>query len=243
MTQIADLIKKMDSAAIYYEGDDCAGTNLWRELKAALPFLPIAVEGKAGLVPAKAAEFSRMVREYGANSDNDHGARMQEDLEMFLMENLCEIEAALISSPGKDGGQEVESVGEAAELARLRAIALDMQAGYVEATERAEEAVKAANALQTEVDLLRSTIDEPASTALVERLTTFDRDYPEFYWHVAKGKNCAGEPLYGAIITRMNGTEIGHGESNVSAEAAFEAAFVHSGLPALYASHPTEGER
>ncbi|MBD9540147.1 hypothetical protein IB276_11850 [Ensifer sp. ENS04] len=50
MTQIADLIKKMDSAAIYYEGDDCAGTNLWRELKAALPFLPIAVEGKAPLL-------------------------------------------------------------------------------------------------------------------------------------------------------------------------------------------------
>lgn len=33
--------------------------------------------------------------------------------------------------PATKGGQEVEAVGEAAELARLRAIALDMQAGYV----------------------------------------------------------------------------------------------------------------
>ncbi len=42
------------------------------------------------------------------------------------------------------------------EIERLRAIAIDMQAGYVEATERAEEAVKAANALQVEVDRLRA---------------------------------------------------------------------------------------
>lgn len=62
-------------------------------------------------------------------------------------------------------------------------------------------------------------------------MVAFERDYPELYWHVAKGKISAGEPLYGAIITLPGGTEIGHGESNVSAEDAFRVAFVNSGLP------------
>ncbi|MBX5089370.1 hypothetical protein [Rhizobium lentis] len=44
------------------------------------------------------------------------------------------------------------------ELARLRAIALDMQAAYVEANNRAETAVVAANALQVEVDQLRKAL-------------------------------------------------------------------------------------
>lgn len=44
---------------------------------------------------AKAAEFSALVREYRSNTDNDHGARLCEDLQDFLMENLCEIEEAL----------------------------------------------------------------------------------------------------------------------------------------------------
>jgi hypothetical protein len=52
------------------------------------------------------------------------------------------------------------------ELARLRAIALDMQDGYVEATERAEEAVKAANALQVEVDRYRAAYPSPQPRAV-----------------------------------------------------------------------------
>lgn len=98
-------------------------------IRSFLSTLPIAGEGKDGLVPAKAAEFSRMVREYRANSDNDHGARMQEDLEMFLMENLCEIEAALISSPGKDGGQEVEAEGDLREALQRLEDCCDQLAG------------------------------------------------------------------------------------------------------------------
>jgi hypothetical protein len=62
-------------------------------------------------------------------------------------------------------------------------------------------------------------------------LGAFERDYPELYWHIAKGKVSAGEPLYGAIITLQGGTEIGHGESNLSAEDAFRIAFLNSGIP------------
>jgi hypothetical protein len=52
----------------------------------------------------------------------------------------------------------------------------------------------------------------------------FDRDHPELYWHIAKGKITAGEPLYGAIITDIRGNELGDGESNVSAVDAFNIA-------------------
>lgn len=64
----------------------------------------------------------------------------------------------------------------------------------------------------------------------------FDRDHPELYWHIAKGKITAGEPLYGAIIVDSRGTELGHGESDVSAIDAFNIAM----LAAAPAKH--EGE-
>ena len=34
-------------------------------------------------------------------------------------------------------------------------------------------------------------------------VAAFEDAYPELYYHIAKGKICAGEPLYGAIITTM----------------------------------------
>lgn len=71
--------------------------------------------------------------------------------------------------------------------------------------------------------------EENAGTSNI--IAAFERDYPELYWHIAKGKVCAGEPLYGAIITLQGGDEIGHGESELSAEDAFRIAFVNSGLP------------
>ncbi len=86
---------------------------------------------------------------------------------------------------------EKAGVGDAQdELARLRAIALDMQSGYIAATERADEAVKAANALQTEVDLLRAALSttKPAQgdgrlaselNAAASLLETLAEDLPE----------------------------------------------------------------
>lgn len=136
-----------------------------------LSTLPIAVEGKEPLDwedPVTRAKVIYRARHLW-NEDQYSCAWSDENREHYMIRAAFELAP---SSPGKDGGQEVGAVGnEAAELARLRAISLDMQAGYIEAKERAEEAVKAANALQTEVDLLRSTIPQPASTALVERLT------------------------------------------------------------------------
>lgn len=61
-------------------------------------------------------------------------------------------------------------------------------------------------------------------------IARFEQAYPELYWHIAKGKICAGEPLYGAIIATMGTTEIGHGESDVSAEEAFRIAVDNAGL-------------
>lgn len=61
-------------------------------------------------------------------------------------------------------------------------------------------------------------------------IAAFEKAYPHYYWHVAKGKVTAGEPLYGAIITTIYGTEVGHGESAESAEAAFVAAIASAGL-------------
>jgi hypothetical protein len=60
----------------------------------------------------------------------------------------------------------------------------------------------------------------------------FDKDHPELYWHIAKGKITAGEPLYGAIITDLRGNELGDGESNVSAIDAFNIAVDDAALPA-----------
>ena len=54
----------------------------------------------------------------------------------------------------------------------------------------------------------------------------FDKAHPELYWHIAKGKVTAGEPLYGAIITDLRGTKLGHGESDVSAIDAFNIAML-----------------
>lgn len=59
----------------------------------------------------------------------------------------------------------------------------------------------------------------------------FDRDHPELYWHLAKGKITAGEPLYGAIITDIRGNELGDGESNISAIDAFNIAVDDAALP------------
>jgi len=63
----------------------------------------------------------------------------------------------------------------------------------------------------------------------------FDREHPEIYWHIAKGKITAGEPLYSAIITDLSGNELGDGESNISAIDAFSIAVEDAGLPALSA--------
>jgi hypothetical protein len=66
-------------------------------------------------------------------------------------------------------------------------------------------------------------------------VAAFEATYPELYYHIAKGKICAGEPLYGAIITTMGATEIGHGESDISADDALRIAIENAGLtvPAL----------
>lgn len=70
----------------------------------------------------------------------------------------------------------------------------------------------------------------PPQPNLRGSIAAFEKAYPELYWHIAKGKICAGEPLYGAIITTIGGTEIGHGESDASAEAAFAIAVAAAGL-------------
>lgn len=76
----------------------------------------------------------------------------------------------------------------------------------------------------------------PAAAARVKDVAgtveAFDRDHPELYWHIAKGKIAAGEPLYGAIITDLRGKELGHGESDASAVDAFNIAVASSSLPA-----------
>lgn len=61
-------------------------------------------------------------------------------------------------------------------------------------------------------------------------VAAFEAAYPELYYHIAKGKICAGEQLYGAIITTMGTTEIGHGESNISADDALRIAIENAGL-------------
>lgn len=68
----------------------------------------------------------------------------------------------------------------------------------------------------------------------------FESAYPELYWHVAKGKIAAGEPLYGAIICTIGGTEIGHGESDESAEEAFRIAVDNAGLSLVASEGSTE---
>lgn len=61
-------------------------------------------------------------------------------------------------------------------------------------------------------------------TNLSGAIASFEAAYPELYWHVAKGKICEGEPLYGAAIFNSNNVEIGHGESDESADEAFRIA-------------------
>ncbi|EPR19728.1 hypothetical protein L905_21725 [Agrobacterium sp. TS43] len=96
---------------------------------------------------------------------------------------------------------------DSAEAHRMRTIALDIQEGYIQLSKAHE---------------------------LAPTIAGFERDYPELYWHVAKGKVSAGEPLYGAIITDNRGTELGHGESDMSALTAFRAALANAKLPAAY---------
>ncbi|MFN7010058.1 MAG: hypothetical protein ACK4PN_08495 [Allorhizobium sp.] len=69
-------------------------------------------------------------------------------------------------------------------------------------------------------------------------VSAFEAAYPELYYHIAKGKVCAGEPLYGAIITTMGATEIGHGESDISADDAFRIAIENAGLTKLQIPPP-----
>ena len=70
----------------------------------------------------------------------------------------------------------------------------------------------------------------PPQSNVTGVIAAFEAAYPELYWHVAKGKITAGEPLYGAIITDAFGKEIGDGESDVSADEAFRIAIEDAGL-------------
>lgn len=82
---------------------------------------------------------------------------------------------------------------------------------------------------------MSSDMNQPPQTNLRGIVAAFETAYPELYYHIAKGKICAGEPLYGAIITTMGTTEIGHGESDISADDALRIAIENAGLtmPAL----------
>lgn len=72
---------------------------------------------------------------------------------------------------------------------------------------------------------LRAAKDQSSSI-----IATFEAAYPDHYWHVAKGKITASEPLYGAIIYDIFGNEIGDGESDVSADEALRIAIEDAGL-------------
>lgn len=78
-------------------------------------------------------------------------------------------------------------------------------------------------------------------THVTGMIAAFEQAHPEFYWHIAKGKITAGEPLYGAIITTMIGTEIGHGESDVSADDAFRIA-IDAATNRIRAALASEGQ-
>jgi len=62
---IDELIAKMDAASIFYDGDDCAGSNLWEELKTSLPD-PTPSSSESGEMEAKItgleAEVKRLNR-------------------------------------------------------------------------------------------------------------------------------------------------------------------------------------
>lgn len=92
-----------------------------------------------------------------------------------------------------------------------------------------EEAAKAACQAdcQSRYAALSAQVQDVAGT-----VEAFDRDHPELYWHLAKGKITAGEPLYGAIITDIRGNELGDGESNICAIDAFNIAVDDAALPA-----------
>lgn len=82
----------------------------------------------------------------------------------------------------------------------------------------------------TAFDAMRSALSAQVQdvTGTVEE---FDKDHPELYWHIAKGKITAGEPLYGAIVTDLQGNELGHGESDASAVDALNVAGAKASLP------------
>lgn len=63
-------------------------------------------------------------------------------------------------------------------------------------------------------------------------MISFERAFPDLYWHVAKGKLTESEPMYAALILRGE-EEIGSGESNISAAAAFNIAFRNADLGAM----------
>ena len=64
----------------------------------------------------------------------------------------------------------------------------------------------------------------------MEITALFERAYPELYWTVSKGRVSAGEPLYGAVITTQGMTDIGEGESDISADDALRIAIEDAGL-------------
>jgi hypothetical protein len=64
----------------------------------------------------------------------------------------------------------------------------------------------------------------------METAMLFERAYPELYWTVSKGRVRCDEPLYGAVITTSGMTDIGEGESNISADDALRIAIENAGL-------------
>ncbi|WWT40049.1 hypothetical protein [Nostoc phage Nsp-JY10] len=70
----------------------------------------------------------------------------------------------------------------------------------------------------------------PPSSHLVGAIAAFEASYPELYWTIAKGRVRSDEPLYGAVISTQGLTDIGKGESNISAADALRIAVDDAGL-------------
>lgn len=80
------------------------------------------------------------------------------------------------------------------------------------------------------LSVLENRSKTPPKDNVVGIIDRFDQAYPELYWHVAKGKITAEEPLYGAAIFTGDNIEMGIGESDESAEEAFRIALEDAGL-------------
>lgn len=77
---------------------------------------------------------------------------------------------------------------------------------------------------------MHDTDQNPAPETHAPAIAAFELAYPDLFWTVAKGRIRADEPLYGAVISTEGMTDIGEGESNVSAEEAFRLAVEDAGL-------------